>query len=390
MHLLVGIDDINLSGTATTLCGTCLALLALGHTVTIAVFCEFRHSDPVLLDILRGAGAQILSMRHSGRRYDLWAFLCAVWNTRRELRRLRPDVVHAHSFLFEQALHFGFPLGRPVVATIHTDRPEWGSRKVQHRLRDWLTRRFYMLQTTRLIVVSDALWAHARKAVRVDGKTADIIWNGLDAVWFEPLAEDSVRDIEVIHVARADSNKNHMTTIYALSILARRGLRVKAVLAGDGPELERIRSAVHDFGLAEHVQCPGRTYDPRRLYRNSMIALAPSQYEGFDRALGEAASSGCAILASNIPAHCELLDNGRVGGLLPPDDPEIWANEIERLLADVETRQRAAQTARSWAEQRLSFNEYLVKHLALYAQLASFASGRRRRRRRWGWTRART
>jgi glycosyltransferase involved in cell wall biosynthesis len=390
MHVLQAIDYLIPSGTAGSVLQMSCRLRAAGNVVTVATLCRFENSDPLLLDRLRMGGCEVRSLGFSGRSYDFRSFLRAVWNTRRELSRLRPDVIHTHSFYFEQALNMGFPFGVPAVVELHTDRPDWGSPKPQHRIWDWLSRRFYRRPTTRLTVVSEALWSHARKDLRLDGKAADCIWNGISDEWFEPLPPDPERDTDLVHLARVDSNKNHITTVRALAILARRGRRLKAVLAGDGPELERVRSAVCESGLSDHVQCPGVVYDSRSLYRRSVIAVAPSHYEGFDRAIAEASASGCAILASDIPAHREILDEGRIGRLLPPDDAECWADEIERLLTDSGTRQRLTQAARKWAEENFRFDRCFAKYLGTYAQLAESTRKQRRPGRERGSNHARS
>lgn len=52
-----------------------------------------------------------------------------------------------------------------------------------------------------------------------------------------------------------------------------------------------------------------------------------------------------AIIASDLPAIREVVENGREAVLCPPDDPDAWARAIDDLAADAGKRQRLGQTA---------------------------------------------
>ncbi len=61
------------------------------------------------------------------------------------------------------------------------------------------------------------------------------------------------------------------------------------------------------------------------------LLLMPSRHEGAPNAVLEALAGKIAVLASDIPAHREILP---VQQLLPTDDPKAWAAMIDRLIED--------------------------------------------------------
>jgi glycosyltransferase involved in cell wall biosynthesis len=66
----------------------------------------------------------------------------------------------------------------------------------------------------------------------------------------------------------------------------------------------------------------------------------------------EAMAVGTPVVASEVAGIPELLDNGKNGLLVPPKDVKALANAIKTLLVSNTLRQKYAQAARQYAEQR--------------------------------------
>ncbi len=88
---------------------------------------------------------------------------------------------------------------------------------------------------------------------------------------------------------------------------------------------------------------PGVRYlgspEPRALgalMRGALALCAPSLAEGFGLPPLEAMALGTPVLASDIPAHREVLGDAAV--LLPPNDPAAWSVAMLRVFEDPESR----------------------------------------------------
>lgn len=86
-----------------------------------------------------------------------------------------------------------------------------------------------------------------------------------------------------------------------------------------------------------------------RLYRSAIALLCPSRYEGFGLPAVEAQSSGCPVVASDIPVFREIL--GDSAFLFDGDDPSALADAMERV-AKVESVGRSELIARGSANSR--------------------------------------
>ena len=99
-------------------------------------------------------------------------------------------------------------------------------------------------------------------------------------------------------------------------------------------------------GNPELVQAPGHVDEPAllSLYANALCVVAPSKAEGFSLPVVEAMAAGIPALASDIPAHRELL----TAGLFPADDFDALA-VLLRQAADPAWRSMAlARQAAIW------------------------------------------
>jgi glycosyltransferase involved in cell wall biosynthesis len=84
----------------------------------------------------------------------------------------------------------------------------------------------------------------------------------------------------------------------------------------------------------------------RALYAHAAVFVAPSLHEGFNLTLLEAMSLGSPIVASDIPAHRELL--GGKGLLARPGDARALADAVSALLADTDRARRMGAEARAF------------------------------------------
>lgn len=96
---------------------------------------------------------------------------------------------------------------------------------------------------------------------------------------------------------------------------------------GSGPLLAALRQRTqHD----PRVTLQGWA-DPATLWSEIDLLLMPSRHEGAPNAVLEALAQGIPVLASDIPAHREILPTYQ---LLSPDDADLWARSIDRLVED--------------------------------------------------------
>lgn len=85
------------------------------------------------------------------------------------------------------------------------------------------------------------------------------------------------------------------------------------------------------------------------------IFCLPTRVEPFGIAVIEAMTRGLPVVATNVGAIPDIVEDGESGILVPPDDVEALASALSTLLASPTARRRAGQRAREIADERFTW-----------------------------------
>jgi len=173
----------------------------------------------------------------------------------------------------------------------------------------------------------------------------------------------------ILYVGTIEPRKGLDTLVRAYALLRRRGFAQRLVIAGKkGWHVERLLALVEELGLKRDVLFPG--YVPERelpfLYNLADLLAFPSRYEGFGLPVLEAMACGVPVVCSNVASLPEIVGDAAL--MLRPDAPELWAEEMARLLTDEELRARLRWRGRKQA-QRFSWKKTAREVYRVYRRL---------------------
>ncbi len=163
-----------------------------------------------------------------------------------------------------------------------------------------------------------------------------------------PPPEPSGPTPAVPYVLYANGIEAHKNPRLAIDAIARTGGGVRLVMTGtwSARRLQELRGHARDAGVDGRVDWLGHVPGTRlaALRRDAVAALVPSRAEGFGLPLLEALAAGTPAIAADIPVLRET--GGHAAAYLPPDDPDAWADAIERLAGRPEERPAIAERGR--------------------------------------------
>ncbi len=120
------------------------------------------------------------------------------------------------------------------------------------------------------------------------------------------------------------------------------------VIAGDGPEKDRINKLAREHGVASQVRLVGGL--GKEALGASMTAadvfVLNTSYEGLSHTLLEAMDLGVPIVTTEVGGNPELVQDGLSGALVAVDDVEIFAERIIHIYTDQRQREKLIQNAR--------------------------------------------
>jgi glycosyltransferase involved in cell wall biosynthesis len=305
--------------------------------------------------------------------YDSWHVL-GVPSVERISKRLRDvDLVHAPSVAVP-------PRGRhPLVVTAHDAAPILFPESYTSRGR-WFHRRGLEAAAARadlVITVSQSACEELVEHTDIPRERIRVVPNGVD---LERATDDDVVRARrafglgdapyLLWVGSLEPRKNVPLLAQAFRRWAdRSALRHQLVLAGPAGWVEDREATLAPLrSLGDRVKVIGRVHDDvlPGLYRGADLLVFPSIHEGFGLPVLEAMAQATPVLGSDIAPLREVT--GGAARLLPPDDPEEWADAIDTLLADELERGRLGAAGLQRA-QSFSWDRTATATRAVYAEL---------------------
>jgi glycosyltransferase involved in cell wall biosynthesis len=132
---------------------------------------------------------------------------------------------------------------------------------------------------------------------------------------------------------------------------ARGGAPPPLLMLGRGRDAERVRRMVAERGLAGRVTIrENPTREEVLVAMSGARALVhPSRFEGLPMVPAEAMAAGVPVVATDVGAVAEVLDGGRAGILVAPNEPDALAAALESVLGDAARRATLGAAARASA-----------------------------------------
>lgn len=141
----------------------------------------------------------------------------------------------------------------------------------------------------------------------------------------EGLAED---DFVVICTGELNENKNQKTLISASALLKDKIPNLKVLLAGNGPKEQELRDQIAAEQLEDTVKLLGYRTDLEHVVPAVDVVASCSKREGLPLNIVEAMLCKKPVVAATNRGNSELVEDGKTGFLLSPDDIHGFAEKI--------------------------------------------------------------
>ncbi len=298
-----------------------------GHKVTIVTYDEghssfFSLPPEVTVQKLRLSGGSIL--KRIGNHFR------RIPTFRRVIRETRPDIVisfmHRTNVLVLMA---AISLDIPVIVSEHTDPRLYSPGFPYNYLRPCLY----------------------RKAMAVVALSKE------QAEWFKPMSSRVVIMPNPVRACKGNQNsqsKRTFTAVGAGRLSLEKGFDLlltafakvykeypewNLIIYGEGPKRSALERQTHELKLSGRVQLPGLTKNLADHLRTAGCFVLSSRREGLPNVLIEALACGCPVVATDCTdSISKIVQHGRNGLLIPPEDSESLANALRRIMEDVGLR----------------------------------------------------
>jgi len=275
--------------------------------------------------------ADCLSPRN-GKVWKGW-YLLAMLKARKLVRKLNPDIVHAH-YATSAGLAAWVCGVKPYLVTAHGTDVTLGRQGVVWRQLLW----WIFKNAARVNPVSDELREMILN-LGIPAEKIETLTLGIDTQQFafrkhRPTAKGG--GLRLICTRRFEKVYDHETIIKAMSILAGRQIEFKLTLVGDGPLRKPLQVLALLQGVGDKITFTGQVPNAQlpELLANHDVYLSASERDGASLSLLEAMASGIYPIVSDIRANSDWIENGRNGRLHTVADPQSLADCVLSHLRD--------------------------------------------------------
>jgi sugar transferase (PEP-CTERM/EpsH1 system associated) len=289
----------------------------------------------------------------------------------RLLRRERPDILHTHGWATLCEGWLAATLAR-VPMVVHGEHGTLETRPLNRRLQRWLWSR-----VDGVLSVSSRIADRMASEIRFPLGKITTIHNGVDLNRFKPRHRDHARErlglpadrFVIGSAGRMVPVKDHDTLVSALALLQTRGVRVVAVMAGNGPLESHLRQRVQELGL--DVRFLGSRPDMEQILPACDVFVSSSTSEGLSNTILEAMATGIPVVATRVGGTDELVEDGHTGLLVPASDPQAMAAAVMRIATEPFTQRAMATRSRERAERQFALDTMVRNYERVYLELVS-------------------
>lgn len=352
------------------------------------------EGGPEIEKIIKSLGVDFIILKYAKRNISPVHDLLAVFELRRLIKKLRPDVLFLNS---SKTTVWG-----PVA--VYFPRQLRPRPRVIYRIGGWSfndPRPFYLRW---LWILIEKIFAGYKDVIIVNNRhdfeqakrlgirprhKLELVYNGMDPYKLELLKPDEAK---IRLYEKLPANQKHAGILQKRLVVGTianfyktKGLNIlietakmlttkyqlpttNFVIIGDGPERENLELLITKYQLQNKVILAGRLLEAYKYLPAFDIFVLPSVKEGFPWALLEAMSAKVPVIAAAVGAVPEIIETnlpGKNGLLVPPADPQAMAEAIAELAVNERLRQELAIQAHQTVLHKFPINKMVEQIEAL-------------------------
>ncbi len=301
--------------------------------------------------------------------FDGLSSTAATFALRRLVRQKRISVIDCHSNLDSKAA-LGCRDLAGIVRSVHV------TPKAGHGMFRRLKWRYGFDQ---VVCTASSIFGNLQSDRLLLPDRSTIIGEWAEADFFDvPSLKDTENSdiVDVAMVAMLRPDKAPDLALDAFELLRRRSVRTRLTIAGLATAeheayAQCLRSRVTQTELKQLVQFIGHCENIPDLLSGLQIVIIPSRREAQSRIAAQAMAAGRPVIASDVGGLSELVKSGATGRLMPPNDAQALAQNIEELVCNAPLRKAFGSAGRMFAEKNLRMEDKMLLTLRVYNRALS-------------------
>lgn len=288
-----------------------------------------------------------------------------------KVKHINPDVIHVSfeprfPFFFAWLLHRKYP----VVTTIHEPKP-----LPVEAIRTFLLNRIQIMDNKLLIKFSDKVIVHSERhrryllAQKVPSHKLEVIPLG-DFSFYTQYQRSDIKPLEssnILFFGRIVSYKGLDYLIEAGKLIKEHIPNVTITIAGEGEftRYEKLIGQDNRFIILNRF-IPDE--EVAELFGKASLVVLPYIAGTQSGIITIAGAFKKPVVATDVGNFSEMVDSGKTGFIVPPENANALAEAIIKLLRDDKLRQEMGENAYKAVKEKFSWDNIAQKTLEVYKE----------------------
>jgi len=304
--------------------------------------------------------------------------VASIYRIKTLIKKMEPDILHAH-YVTNYGLFGALCNFNPFVITA------WGSDILivpESRLISAIKRYIatYTLKKADSVTCDAEHMKETMKRLGVPEEKIKLIYFGIDTRRFSPGQKSEKLKVRLgVYNSPTIITLRNLRPVYDVESLIKSVPLVlkeipesKFIIAGKGPEEERLKELAKSLGVSDSVKFIGFIpNDELPEYLNSMDVYVSTSLSdaGIAASTAEAMSCGLPVIVTDVADNKEWVEDGITGFVVPTKDPKLLAEKIIYLLQNENVRKKFGKISRKIIEERNNYHKEMGKMEKIYKEL---------------------
>ena len=344
-----------------------------GHDVHL-ISHEGRKIEGVKFYKLKSFGKSKIT-REKIRPVDLLTFIIRALQTRKYIRKIKPDLVHGHNVILG-GFYASVAKFKPLVITA------WGTDVlIAPNISVFLKKiSIYTLRNASLITCDGRNTKEAMEKLGASVDKIKIIYFGIDTIKFHPdkksLEWRKKLGLENYNIAISLRGLNPIysieTLLYAIPIVLKEKSESFFIIGGNGPLENELKNLASSLKIEKNIIFTGNLSMeeiPQYLASSDLYISTSLSDSGLAASTGEAMASGLPVIVTDSGDSNEWIINGESGFVIPVKEHQLLAEKIIQLFNDKNMMKKYGSLNRKIIEEKQDYYKEMGKMEKLYESL---------------------
>ena len=362
MKILYLSNHLNIGGISSYILSLGRGMKARGHEVFVG------SSGGELTERFEREGIRFLAMPiRTKSEANLPKIFISLFKSLEFIKEKDIDIVHSNSRVTSVlGSLIGYFSGKPHVSTCH------GFFKKK------LSRRIFPCRGRKVIAISPQVREHLIADLGAKDAEIAVIPNGVEQERFRPYSESfkleaknrlGLKEGPVVGIiARLSDVKGHAYLLRAMQQVLKEIKGAQLLIVGDGKLKSELVGLTRNLNIEESVFFMNAVDDTSKILPVMDVFAFPSVKEGLGLGLMEAMSCGLPVIGSDVGGIKSLIQDGKNGLLVRPQDPQALSEAIVRLLKDRTGAKALGEEAKAFINENFSLERMVLQTERVYLE----------------------